>query len=446
MLSAPVDTASACARPTVRAFKLLPQPGPDWSPTAWRDYCGLSAAIAMVGLALGMVLPLTALRLAHAGHGSALTGLLLAVQALGLMLAMPLTGRALARGLPRQVLRRASLGAALVCVALGAATGAAGAALPLVLGLGLLLLGCLLGLVFNLVETWVNQVIPPAQRGRWLAVHCTIFTLFQLGGPLLLPFLPEGQAFGACGVLLLLAWPALRGLSAHRLTDDDVADGAAPPWWRLLLEAPAIVWSTALFALFDALVLGLLPLYARAHGLNEAAALASASVVLAGDTALEWLVGLLADRYGRVPVHVGCALTLLVAAPLLPLAIGSWLWWPLLFAIGAAAGGIYVLSLVASGQRYSGRPLLQLTALLGATWGAASSVGPLLTGVLMQASPVWALPGVLLLSTTLLLAALAREQAMTRDPARDPARDSEGDSVAEPTPEPAPAQVPERPR
>jgi MFS family permease len=237
---------------------------------------------------------------------------------------------------------------------------------------------------------------------------------------LLLPWLPTGHEYQVCGLLLLLALPLYRPLSRRDLADDDADDGTdtagtpALAWWQLLARAPAIVWSTVLFALFDALVLGLLPLYARAQGLDEAQALLSASVVLAGDTALEWVVGALADRYGRLRLHVICALVLLAGAPLLPLAVGSLAWWPLLFVIGGAAGGIYVLSLMASGQCYSGRPLLQITALLGAAWGAASAAGPLLTGVLMEFSPAWALPAVLFSGTAVLLLAIVREEQLDR--------------------------------
>ncbi|MEX8493920.1 MAG: hypothetical protein AB3X43_07980, partial [Sphaerotilus sp.] len=56
-----------------------------------RDFWGLTGAIAMVGLALGTVLPLSALRLAHAGHTTTTIGWLLAWHALGQVAALPLT-------------------------------------------------------------------------------------------------------------------------------------------------------------------------------------------------------------------------------------------------------------------------------------------------------------------------------------------------------------------
>jgi len=384
---------------------------------AWRDFCGLSGGIALVGLALGSLLPLSALRLEQGGHGSAVVGLLMAVHALGLMLALAVTAPVLRWVGAREVLITASAAAAGLAMALQAAHG------PAWLAAGLFGLGLLLGLVFNLVETWVNALLPEAARGRWLAVHCTVFTLFQLCGPALLPLLPAPSAYLICGGLLLLALPMYRLLSARDLADSAEADdpeagrpeaeSADWPWWRLVAQSPATVWSTVLFALFDALVLSLLPLYARAQGQGESEALLSASVVLAGDTALEWAVGALADRHGRRRLQWVCALLLLAVAPLLPLAVGSWAWWPLLALMGGAAGGLYVLSLMASGQRYSGRGLLRITAVLGAAWGAASAVGPLLTGVAMAFSPIWALPVVLCSCTAVLLVALRLERPLT---------------------------------
>lgn len=374
-----------------------------WSDTAWRDFLGLSGGIALVGLTLGTVLPLTALCLDRDGQASSVIGLLLALHALGLVLAMPLTTQSVAIFGARRVITFASLGAAANCALLQYMMHT-----PLLLAFGLLSLGLMLGLVFNLVETWLNEILPSAQRGRWLAIHCTIFTLFQLCGPLLLKFLPPQHAYQLCALLLLLALPAYKLLSNKKL-GHDAQSTSSIAWWQLVAAAPAVVWSTMLFALFDALVLGILPVYGRLNGMSETQALWSVSVILAGDTALEWCVGTLADRFSRWRVHVLCCLILLICAPLMPLAVGNWTWWPLLFLTGGAAGGIYVLSLMACGQRFAGSGLLRITALLGAAWGLASIAGPLLAGILTEANPAWALPGILTIAALILLLALSRE-------------------------------------
>jgi MFS family permease len=351
----------------------------------------LSGAIALVGLALGCVLPLSSLRLEQAGYASGVIGALLALHALGLVLAMPLTRLAVAHVGARRTLPLAGSGAALVCIAMQDATSTPAVAIAL------LLLGILLGLVFNVVETWVNDILPDAARGRWLAIHCTVFTVFQLAGPLLLQVLPVGQAYRCSGLLLLLTVPASYLLS-NRPLGGLTHDHAIRGWWQIVLHAPAVVWATMLFALFDAVVLGILPLYARLLGASPAEALLSASVVLAGDAALEWVIGALADRYGRLPMQLLCGMVLLGGAPMLPLLIGG------------AAGGIYVLALMASGQRFAGSGLLQVTSLLGASWGVGSCAGPLLTGVLMHVNLSWALPAVLATGAAVLLVALAWEE------------------------------------
>jgi len=183
------------------------------TPLVRRDFLGLTAAIAMVGLTLGLVLPQSALRLQASGADAGLTGAILALHALGLVLSMPVTMPLVQRLGARSLLVLATATSALVCASLQ------GAAQIWQLAAGLLGLGVSLGLVFNLVEAWVNDVLPDASRGHWLAIHCTVFTLFQLLGPLLLPWLPTQRPgllpFEWCGLLLLASLPACRLLSAH---------------------------------------------------------------------------------------------------------------------------------------------------------------------------------------------------------------------------------------
>jgi len=383
-----------------------------WNRRDRLDFWCLTGAIAMVGLALGTLLPLTALQLDAQGLGSAAIGLVIAVHALGLVLAILVCERCTARYGARRTVECFGL------AAVGTAALMQGVSNPFAFAAALFVLGISLGVVLNMVETWVNEVVPEDQRGRWLAIHCTLFTLFQLCGPVVVQHVPAEHAFEACAGLMVLAWPIYRALSARTLGAEEEGGGAVS-WIQYLCSAPVVVVSTALFALFDTIVLGLLPVYGLAQGMDTATALASASVVLAGDTALEIVVGVLADRFGRARVHTVCAISLMASSLLLPLSIGTLWWWPLLFFMGGAAGGIYVLSMMACGQRFSGKHLLRMTALLGSVWGLSSIAGPLVTGVLMAHNSPWSIPAVVFAMAAGLLASLVYERHLHTKQSRE---------------------------
>ena len=95
-----------------------------------------------------------------------------------------------------------------------------------------------------------------------------------------------------------------------------------------------------------------------------------------------------------------------VLLPLLPWAIQSpWLCWPLLYVLGAAAGAVYTLSLVACGERFRGVALVSASSLMGASWSAASFGGPLVAGALMKGVGNDAMVGVLLAAALAFLVA-----------------------------------------
>jgi MFS family permease len=174
---------------------------------------------------------------------------------------------------------------------------------------------------------------------------------------------------------------------------------------------PVIILGTAFFALFDALALSLLPLFGMRHGMPLEQALLSATVMLIGNTTLQFPLGWLADRIGRARVHMGCGLVACLLLPLMPFAATlPWLWWTMLYVLGGAAGGIYVLALVACGERFSGQRLVAATAIINATWGVSGSGGPLLTGALMESLNVNALVVVLWLGAAIFVASLLWER------------------------------------
>lgn len=110
-------------------------------------------------------------------------------------------------------------------------------------------------------------------------------------------------------------------------------------------------------------------------------------------------------------MHLGAGWIVLAGLPLLPFVVTyPWLCWPLLFVLGAAAGSIYTLSLVACGERFRGGALVTASSLVSASWSAASFGGPLVAGALMEQFGSDTLVGVLAGSVAAFIAAALWER------------------------------------
>lgn len=369
----------------------------------WRDFAVVVASVALVGLGLGALSPLTTLTLDARGYGSDVVGLQAAAAALG--------GVAGAM-LPARVSQLRSLRSCMI----GACLLAALATIPNDFSANLLLwatlrllFGLAMGLLFTASEAAVNQLVAESARGRLVALYTTTFTVFQLLGPALVAALRQQLAwpFSAVGLLFLLPLPLLARMHVASQQDEHER---GERWRQVAPRMPALVLGTAFFAAFDTLLLSLLPLFAMRHGLGADAALLSASVALVGDATLQLPLGWLSDRYGRARVHAGCGLLTALLLPLLPWTIGSVLWWPLLYLLGGVAGGIYTLAMVACGERFRGPALVAASGLLATTWSVASCVAPLAAGGLMRIWQPDALIVILLLAVALFLFGLWREQ------------------------------------
>lgn len=357
----------------------------------WREFFALVISIGVVGLGLGATIPLTALTLDQRGAGTHVIGIVTAISALGILASAPFVTGWVARYGPRRMMM-VSVWVAALATALMQATDDIYAWSVL-----RFIFGGVMGVLFTLGEAWVNRIAPDNSRGRVVAIYATSFTLFQLTGPALVAAV-QGKieySFAACGLLFLGALPGLALLNGDNSAEEE-GEEEHSRWQSVLPKMPMILLGAAFFALFDTLILSFLPVYAMRQGIVMELALLSATVVLVGDTVLQFAMGWLADHFGRWRVHVACGIAVCLLLPLLPLAARHpWLWWTVLVALGAAAGAIYMLALVACGERFSGGALTTASALVNVGWGAASAGGPLLTGALMQSVGINALPGVL---------------------------------------------------
>lgn len=394
----------------------------------WRDFIAVTSSVAVLGVGVGSTLPLTALLLTARGLGPELVGWMTAAVAAGGVIGT--------FSAPPATLRFGRKRVMLMCVTLAALSVIALQFIDSLWVWALLraAFGAAMAPLFVIGEAWINSLPGDASRGRVVAIYSTSFTLCQVVGPLLTDMLTRvpQQAFLICGAVFLLgipgiasardaasmrsATPTTRRVNQECLEDAILAGNtiagdnpttarvnpviaekdSAASWWAILRMAPAIVAGAGLFAAFDNIMLSFLPLFALDHGLPQSRALTAVVVVFAGDAALQFLAGWLADRFGHARVHRLAGIAMCVLLPLLPLAVCFPALWELyLFVLGGVAGSIYTLSMVSSGERFSGGALLRASGLIALTWSLASGVGPAATGMVVQHFGGNAMPAVL---------------------------------------------------
>lgn len=375
------------------------------TPQVRRDFFTVTLSVALLGIGWGATLPLTSLLLTQGGHGTDVIGWISVATACGGVAGTLLTP-AIAQRLGRRTTMLACLVLAIVSIApLDHVASLAGwAALRLLFGFSM-------APFFVLGESWINEIAPDALRGRLVSIYTTTFTLCQLVGPLLADALMglRGYAFLLCSLVFALGAPGLlagrKDLSAKGTTTVTKGKSQQAGWFTIARTAPAILLGTVFFAAFDHITLSFLPLFAIDHGMTQSRALASASIVLAGDACLQYLAGHLADRYGRVRVHRACGLLVCLMLPMMPWLVAiPWGWEIFLFVLGGAAGAIYTLSMVASGELFHGAALVRAAALISLMWNLGASTVPLGTGTAMHwwgsGAMVWLVWGVAVLFVT----------------------------------------------
>jgi MFS family permease len=352
----------------------------------WGTYFAVCAAVISIGLALGVSMPLVSLRLEGWGYGNFAIGVMAATPAIGVLLGASLAGHLAARLGSTRLMQ--------ICLLLGALSVALLAlvqhyAVWLALRLAI---GVALTMVFILGESWINQLAPEKWRGRLVALYGTGYALSQLSGPLLLSLLgtDNDSAFWTGTGLLIGGSLVLLGRRGAPSVDAQGASGRG--LFAFCRTLPAIAWAVALFAAFEAMMLTLLPVYGLRQGFTQEVALLMASVVVVGDAALQLPIGLLADRMSRGTLFRGCGVLLLVSSLSIPPLLHSQAIWPLLVLFGAAAGGLFTLSLILIGERYRDDQLVRANAHVAQLWGLGCLVGPLLTGAASQWLSGHALP------------------------------------------------------
>lgn len=352
----------------------------------WAAITGVIATVSVFAIAQGLSYPLLSFILQRQGVSPAIIGLSAAMTPIGFIVSSPLVP-ALARrfGAGRTALTCAALSA--LVLALIGWTQNVYLWFPL-----RFLIGAVTNPLYVLSEVWVIALAPPARRGRVMGIYSTIISAGFAGGPLCLlavgtvgwpPFLVGIGAFLFCGACLASVLARLPKVdeSGYRVS----VLGFVPQAW-LLLSAVIVA------AGFEQAVLALLPVYGTHYGIAEARMSALLSVMIAGNIAMQVPLGLLAERLTARLVRFICVSMTVLGCALLPVLIETPLIWPCVFVWGAVSYGIYTMSIIELGERFTGSALVAGNAAFSLMWRIGGIAVPPLAGSAMDVVGAGGLP------------------------------------------------------
>ena len=377
----------------------------------------LTAAIASVtvfGLSIGQGAPLLSLLLEQRGTDVTLNGLNAAGTFLGVMVGPLLAPRGVRRlGVRNFLLLCYGLDVMLVLALKQFDSIAAWFALRVLLGL----VG---SSIFTSGEAWINLLAGDTGRGRIIGLYAAALSSGIGIGPLVLsitgiagwaPFIANAAITALAGLPLLGVGNGSRAFGRER--------GASP--FTMFTWVPMILGAVAMFALYEAAMMALLPIWGVRIGLSDRLAATTLSAVYIGSIALQVLIGWLSDKLSRLTALRLCSVVGLVGAALLVnVAPSPAVLFGLLFVWGGIASGIYPVALSMAGDRFRGTELVTVNAAMIIAYGLGALAGPALGGVAMHVrNPQGLLWMFTLLFACLLLATIAARRPRDQERRRD---------------------------
>ncbi|SDA83245.1 MFS transporter [Sinorhizobium sp. NFACC03] len=351
---------------------------PREQPILWAAIAGTIATVTVFAVAQGLTYPLLSFILERQRTTPGLIGLSAAMTPLGFIVSAPLIPALVRRFGAAWLAILCSLFAALILIAI-AWTQELWAWMPL-----RFLLGFFANPLSVISETWLITITPPSRRGRIMGLYSSIVSGGFAIGPLSLglvgtegwsPFLIGIVAFLLCGMILLAVVPRL---------PDMPQDGEATSVGAFLALAPLLLFAVFTAAAFEQILLSMFATYGATLGSAEERIASLITCFIAGNALLQVFLGRMAEQMGSMRTMLFCVLVSLVGCLLLPWAFNSWLVWPLVFLWGGVSFGIYTMSLIQLGERFTGQALIAGNAAFAVAWGLGGIVGSPATGLAMQ--------------------------------------------------------------
>ena len=345
----------------------------------WISAGAAMASISVVGICIGLGMPLLSVILEQRGYSATMIGFNTAFAGVAALATAPLASPLAARtGVVPAMLIACAI--ALVSFALFPVFDSFAAWCLLRLSLH----GAL-SILFILSEYWMSHATPQKSRGLMLGIYATTLSLGFAAGPLIFSWTGSGGYLPfsiACLIIMVAAVPLL---AAFRKSPDFKGKDHVP----LLPYVWKVPTATAAVLVFGAVETGgmsLLPVYGTHVGYTEAQSALLMTMIGVGNVLFQIPIGMLSDRVkDRRIVLVVISVLGLVGMLALPYAAASW-WWTagLLFLWGGMIAGLYTVGLSHLGAKLTDRELASANAAFIFCYAFGMLIGPQMIGLGMD--------------------------------------------------------------
>jgi MFS family permease len=356
------------------------------APANTRNLVAACSAITVFGFAFGMSFPLLSLILESRGVSSDMIGINSAMSPIGILLFSPIIPVLAKRFGSRNVAIVAAIVTALVFLSYRVFdTFSAWFVIRLVQGMSI-------STLFVLSEAWIVGSAGDHNRGKIVAIYASVLSASFGAGPLLISFIGiDGWTPFVLGASVVAA-----GIIPFIFVRDDAQpeheETQPSSIFNFAGKAPMLLIAVGTFGIFDSASLSFFPVYGMQNGLGIATSANVLSAMILGNVFLQFPIGWLCDRFHTRYVMAGCAMITASALILLPFLLHTILLWPLLVIMGTTGYGVYTVSLVALGNRFSGIELISGSASFTLVWGFGALIGSISGGMAMLVSGFYGLP------------------------------------------------------
>ncbi len=356
----------------------------------WLSAGAAIASISVVGICIGLGMPLLSVILEQRGYSASMIGLNTAFAGIASIAAAPFAA---------PMASRFGVVPAMIAMIILGGVSFAGFYVFSPFWAWMMLrcsLHFALTVLFVLSEYWISHSAPVRSRGLMLGIYATMLSLGFALGPFIFSltgskgFLPFGLA---CGIISLAIIPVV----VARGHSPDFEDEEHVPFLPYITKVPTATAAVLVYGAVETGGFALLPLYGSRIGFSEGDTALLMTMIGIGNVVFQIPIGMLSDkvrdRRWVLLVIAVFGLAGMIAMPYL--AASWWLLAGLLFIWGGMIAGLYTVGLAHLGSKLSGRELASANAAFIFCYAIGMLVGPQLIGLGMDLSGPHGFAGVL---------------------------------------------------